>query len=262
MPPPPVFQDMVDIHCHILPGIDDGAKDWDTSVEMARMAVRDGIRVIVATPHMQEGVYMPEREAIRSLIADLQSRIADLPLRVLEGADVHYAFDLTARVKAGQIPLVNGKRYLLLELPTQIVPVTLRDTLFQLRLAGAIPILTHPERHAGIQGREDMLLDLIAAGACVQVSGMSLAGQFGRAAARSADRMLRMNLVHCLASDAHSTRGRTPELAQAASLAARIVGESAARAMVCDVPARIIEGAEVDLPTARPARRWFTFWRR
>lgn len=261
MPDAP-FQDMVDIHCHILPGIDDGAKDWDTSVEMARMAARDGIRTIVATPHVQEGVYMPERGAIRALIAELQRRVSDLPLRILEGADVHYAFDLADRVKAGQIPLVNDGRYLLLELPDHLVPRTLRETLFQLRLEDVVPIITHPERHGGIQGHEELLADLVAAGACVQVSGMSLAGQFGRDAARSATRMLQMNLVHCLASDAHSTRGRTPELARAARLAAEIVGESAARAMVCDIPARIVAGAEVELPAQRPRRTWLTFWRR
>jgi protein-tyrosine phosphatase len=251
---------MIDIHVHILPGLDDGPADWDTAVEMCRIAAADGIATLVATPHIQEGVYMPERAAIRDRIEELRRRVAGIvAIEILEGADVHYSHDLPEQVRAGRIPLINGKRYLLLELPVNSVPPNLPEVVFQLRASGTIPILTHPERNTALQGREDQIEEMVRAGACVQISAMSLLGQFGSAAQRSANRMLKRGMVHCLATDAHSIKDRAPRLSPAVARAGRIVGERAARAMVCDIPARIIAGDDIDASLLRPDKRRFFF---
>jgi len=248
--------EMIDLHAHILPGLDDGPQDWETAVEMCRIAGRDGIRKLTATPHVKEGVYSSTPAVIADAVAELNRRIAGVvDLQVMTGGDVHFSSDLVTRIKAGEIPMINGKNYLLLELPVNSIPMSFRQTIFELRLAGVHPILTHPERNTAFQGKEDRLREFVEGGAYVQISAMSLMGRFGSPALKSAEALLRAGLCHNIATDAHSTTTRPPILSTAAARAAEIAGERVARMLVADVPAAIIEGRTVDVSDLAPAKR-------
>jgi len=254
---------MIDLHSHVLPGFDDGAKDWDMAVEMCRIAAADGITQMAATPHIKEGIYDPEKKTIMAAVAELNQRISgSLDLEILLGADVHFSAELPMKVGMGSIPLINNRNYLLLELPANAIPLGLRQLIFELRLRGVFPILTHPERNTAIQGQEERLREFINGGALVQITAMSLTGEFGAAAKKSAERMIGLNLVHNMASDAHSTEVRPPVLSAAVAQVSRMAGAGVAEMLVSTIPAAIVRGDTVDLPDLPTMRRHHrSFWR-
>ena len=151
--------------------------------------------------------------------------------------------DIVHCVERDEVLTVNdGKRYILLELPSQTVPIGIRETLFQLRVASITPILSHPERNLAVQRDTNLLVDLAEAGALFQITAHSLTGRFGRRAERCAASLLDQNLVHFIASDAHSSEGRVPRLSAACERAARSVGADAAGKLVRDNPQKIVAG--------------------
>jgi len=244
---------MIDLHVHILPGLDDGPGDWETSVEMCRIAADDGIRTLVATPHFHEGLFEPDRQLIADRARELADRIADVcRIEILIGADVRIGPNLPAKIRDGVVPTLNDSGYLLLELPDGAPLPELQRIVFDLMVHGVRPVLTHPERNPQFQGREERLRPLVDAGVLVQLSAMSVCGGFGRAARRAAHRMLRLGLTHCLASDAHSRVRRPPRLSGAVAEAGRLIGPGAARRLVVENPDRILRGEEPAAP--RPTR--------
>ena len=239
---------MIDLHAHILPQLDDGPVDWETSMEMCRIAWKDGIKKIIASPHIKDGVYYCDTETILNRVEKLNHKIKGiLELEVLIGADVHFSSDLVDRVKRGEIPTINNKGYLLLELPFNSTPLNLEQIIFELRLIGIFPILTHPERNTVFQNNPHKISSLVYIGAYVQITAMSLTGGFGKKAMRCAEKLLASNLVHNIATDAHSPISRPPVLSPAVNKAKRIVGESAARMLVCDIPQKILQGEEINV---------------
>lgn len=236
---------MIDLHCHILPGIDDGAPDLATSLAMARVAVADGIGTIACTPHIYPGLYENTAQGIRVAIKALQTELdnAGIALRLVEGADVHLAPDLLESLRADRIPTLNRTRYLLLEPPHHVAPPRFEDQVFRLISHGYVPLITHPERLTWIEDNYPIFLRLAKAGAWLQVTAGALTGRFGKRPRYWAQRLLDEGPVHIIASDAHSVHRRPPLLAEAQVVAARQVGESEAWAMVRDRPARLIENA-------------------
>ncbi len=144
---------MIDLPCHILPGIDDGAIDLDMALAMAKVAAEDGIRTIACTPHIYPGLYENTAPGIRVAIAALQRELyrRQIPLRLLEGADVHLEPDLAGSIRAGRVPTLAGSRYLLLEPPHHVAPPGFEETVFKLTVAGYVPVITHPERLTWIE---------------------------------------------------------------------------------------------------------------
>jgi protein-tyrosine phosphatase len=236
---------MIDIHAHILPGLDHGARDWEESLDMCRQAVDDGISVMAATPHVSEA-YPNTEESILAVADELRRRLADaaIPLEIVVGGDYHIRLDLASE----NVLTLNGNgRYFLLEFPYEVVPPNADafvEILVQKR--GLVPVITHPERIYSLHGREVKLEKMVEKGALVQITGGSLTGAFGPPCRQSAERMLRSGLVHVIASDAHWSDERPPLLSASRTAAARIVGEEAARKLVQDNPRAIIEGR--DLP--------------
>lgn len=256
---------MIDIHCHILPGIDDGAETIEESLEMARMAVADGIRTIVATPHQQNGVYTNSAERIRQHVEQLRTALkeADIPLEILPGADVHIDVNTADKIKAGEIMTVNQTgRYFLLEFPAHTVPPNIEKITFDLLLKNITPILTHPERIAEVQENPQRIYDLVASGVLSQITAMSLSGGFGRRAKKCAKTLVQHNLAHIIASDAHSTSSRPPILSEGVKVAGGIVGEDFATAMVTSIPQQIIKGETVPHldPPIPIKRKFFGLW--
>ena len=250
---------MIDLHNHLLPGIDDGAKKLDETLEFLRLARSDGVRTVVATPHMKPGVYDNTRETILervSLVREAQRGDEAAGVTLLPGAEVYYTADLTARVRNGQLmTLGDGGRYLLLELPYQQVPIGVEETIFQLKLRQITPLMAHPERVAYYLADIERVASSIRLGALMQVTGASITGRFGNKAREFALRMLERNLIHVLASDSHDVLHRPPTLTGAVEAAAAVVGEAAARRLVDDNPAAILAGRPVPVEESAPLPR-------
>lgn len=252
---------MIDLHSHILPGIDDGATDLAMSIEMARMAVADGIRVMACTPHIYPGLYDNDGAGIRKAIAALQAELdrEGIALQLVEGADVHLAPGLLQDVQGGRIPTLAGSRYLLLEPPHHVAPPRFEDVLFELLAAGIVPVITHPERLSWVEQHYDLFVRAASRGVFLQITAGALTGRFGKRVRYWGDRFVGEGHAHMIATDAHHPRRRPPLLAEAREAAARLVGTEEAVHLVTTRPAGIVANAPaVTLPPlpapAKPAR--------
>jgi len=239
---------VIDLHCHILPGIDDGAPDLDEALAMARIAVADGITVTACTPHIYPGLYENDGPGIRAAIAALRAALAanDIPLQLVEGADVHLAPDLIAGLRSGRVPSLNGTRYFLFEPPHHVAPPRLENVVFDLVSAGYVPILTHPERLSWIDSHYPVFAKLVRGGAWMQLTAGAITGRFGGRPKYWAERMLDEGLVHIIATDAHRADKRPPLLAEARDAVAKRLGASRAQAMVEERPAGVLKNLDAD----------------
>ncbi len=246
---------MIDLHCHLLPGIDDGAPDLATSLAMARIAADDGIKVVACTPHIYPGMYENNGPAIRQAVAELQTRLdeAGIPLRLTLGADTHIAPDLVAGLRAGRVPTLHDSRYFLLEPPHHVAPPRLAETVFDLLAAGYVPVITHPERLSWIEDRYETFVELARKGAWMQVTAGSLTGRFGEAAQYWGERLLDEGWVHILATDSHGVSRRPPLLAEGQRAAERWVGGGEAHHLVQTRPQGILDNLEPERLPAPPA---------
>lgn len=254
---------MIDLHCHILPGLDDGAKSMEESLSMARTALEDGIKTVVATPHTLDGLYLNPLEQVSRAVGLFREALSTqgIALEIRVGADVHLCPGMAERIEKGDAATINNAgKYLLLELPPQTVPERLRDEIFSLRLLGITPIITHPERHPVLQRDLGALRDLISLGSLAQVTAMSLTGEFGGHVMSCAEMMVRNRLVHVIATDAHSAKSRPPLLSRAVEAAEAILGSmEEARRMVTELPAAILAGDPVEAPAPAPVKKSRSF---
>ena len=234
---------MIDLHCHLLPGIDDGAPDEATSLAMARIAAADGIRTTACTPHIYPGFYENDSDGIRARVAALQRRLDDegIALALTHGADAHLTPELLGRIRARTAPTLGASRYLLLEPSHTVATPRFAETVFDFVAAGYVPVITHPERLAWIGSHYDAFVALVRGGVWMQLTAGSLAGRFGRTAQRLGQRMLGDGLVHILATDAHGARHRQPLLAEGRRAAERHVGAEEAERLVVGRPQAILD---------------------
>ena len=242
---------MIDLHCHILPGIDDGSPDAATSLAMARIAADDGIRTLACTPHIYPGLYENDANGIRARVAALQDVIdaAGIDLRLTYGADAHLTPELLDRVRNGTAPTLHGGRYFLLEPSHHVAPPRFEEAVFEFTAAGYVPVITHPERLSWIESGYSVFESLFRSGAWMQVTAGSLTGRFGGNARYWAERMLDDGMVHLLATDAHGIKHRAPLLAEGMHAAAKWVGAEEARRLVVDRPQAVLD----NLPPAQVA---------
>ncbi|EOV9526563.1 tyrosine-protein phosphatase [Bacillus cytotoxicus] len=202
---------MIDLHCHILPGIDDGAQTITDSLAMAKQAVSEGIHTIVATPHHQNGKYVNERVHVLQKVNQLNEELKqhDIPLNILPGQEVRLYGDLLEDYEAGKIVTLNEtNKYVLIEFPSNHVPRYTDQLLYELRVKGIIPIIVHPERNAELIERPERLYDLVNKGTLTQVTAGSLLGKFGKKIKKFSLQLVEHNLTHMIASDAHNTTSR------------------------------------------------------
>jgi protein-tyrosine phosphatase len=238
---------LVDIHCHLLPGIDDGAASWDESLAMARMAVADGIRVIIATPHQLGSFPQNRGAAIRTAVEQLQHRLDDeqIPLRVVPGADVRIEPDLVARLASGDVlSLGDTGKYVLLELPHEIF-FPLDRLLDELAADGYVGILSHPERNEGILANPQVLQPLVAKGCLLQITADSLRGTFGARCRQLSETLIQRGLAHFVSSDAHGTKHRRPLLGMAFDRVVELSDVDTALALCCRNPACVVDGTPI-----------------
>jgi protein-tyrosine phosphatase len=279
---------MIDLHIHILPGLDDGARTMEESINMCRASYRDGVRTIVATPHTLNGSYLNPREIILDKVGELNEAVkqfriqnsefgiktpepsvephgiihsairtphSELSFRVLPGADVHFSPDLIQLFEKGEIESVNDKRQaLMIEFPFQGIPYRAEEVVFKLIARGILPIITHPERNFEIGRKPKRYYELIRMGCLGQVTAMSLTGGFGPEIKRAAEELLRHRLIHFIASDAHSANGRPPHLSSGVKEASKTVGGEEAWKMVTEYPQAILAGRRPQVPEPVPLR--------
>jgi len=266
---------MIDLHAHILPGLDDGAKTLQESIQMCQISYRDGVRVMVATPHTLNGLYLNDREKILNKVQELNEAIlkfgiqnknpemvldpnlptlnSELTLRVLPGADVHFSEKTLLHLDQGELMTINdGKKYLFIEFPYQGIPYHAEEVLFELMTRGVIPIITHPERNLEVGQRPQRYYELIRMGCLGQVTAMSLTGEFGSKVRQLSERLLKYRLLHFIASDTHSMEGRSPILSTGVKAAAKVVGKEEARKMATEYPQAILEGRRPNVPEPVP----------
>jgi protein-tyrosine phosphatase len=242
---------MIDLHCHILPGIDDGSPDLWSSIEMAKAFVDDGVSIVACTPHILPGLYHNSGPQIRLARERLQQSFEEkgIPLKLVTGADNHMVPNFVTELESGHLLPLSDSRYVLVEPPHHVVPPRLEDFFFNLLVAGYIPILTHPERLAWIESQYSAIRRLVQAGVWMQITSGSLTGAFGRSARYWSERMLDEGCVHIIATDAHDTTRRPPNLAEGRELASKRVGFSEAQHLVVTRPKGILLN---DLPSNLP----------
>jgi protein-tyrosine phosphatase len=236
-----------DIHCHLAPLIDDGAKSWDDTLAMARIAVSEGIETVICTPHQCGTFAYNKPAAIRALVDEVQSRLLAeaVPLRVLPGADVRIEPNLVTMLRNGEVlTLADHGRHVLLELPHEVyLPIDrLLDDLGRAKVVG---ILSHPERNEGILARPGLVASLVDAGCLMQVTAGSLIGAFGGHAQQAAERFVQGGLVHFISTDAHGPKSRRPLLRAAYDRCVQLGGDEAAVLMFCTNPAAVADGQDV-----------------
>jgi len=257
---------MIDIHCHILPGIDDGPHNLETSLEMCAAAAADGVQAIVATPHKGMSGYNPSWEAVLEGAEQVEraAREAGHTLRVLPGMEMLLVPELYHTLHSPRGTLAGSGRYVLFEVPPTLVPPRMDEILFQMRLKQLTPVLAHPERNQMIQREPEQAVALAQSGTLLQVTGSSLLGRFGPAAQECAEFLMRRGAVHLLASDAHDPVSRPPVLSEAVERAGELLGDrQAAVKCVSEIPRAILNGELYEPPMpemeAPPAKSW---WRR
>jgi protein-tyrosine phosphatase len=253
----------VDIHCHVLPGIDDGAKDWTESLSMARLAAEDGTTTIIATPHQLGAFGGNDGESIRCLVGELNERLrADgIPITVLPGAEVRIEPGLAEKLTSGEVvSLGDHRRHVLLELPRELY-FSIDSVLDELAARRVTVILAHPERNAGLLRAPELVGRLVDAGCLMQITGGSLFGILGAEVQAFSEWMVAEGLVHIVASDAHSPRSRRPLIGRAYERVCQLMDEQTAQDLCCRFPARVAAGRTVTTGRrrARPRRRtgWF-----
>ncbi|MBM4001262.1 MAG: hypothetical protein FJ297_17300 [Planctomycetes bacterium] len=261
---PPTF---VDIHSHFLPAIDDGARTWSESLDMARMAAADGIEAIIVTPH-QLGAYAHNRgDTIRRRTIEFQERLNDhkIPITVLPGADVRIDAEIVARLQSGDVlTLADRRRHVLLELPHDLY-FPLDDLLEQLARIGLIGILSHPERNEGLLRQPEVVAELAERGCLMQVTAGSLLNGFGPEPRAMAEWMLDRGLIDFLATDAHGTTSRRPLLRRAFDRVVAAKGLDVATRICRDQPLAVVRGEPIDVvrtPVRASRRRGWFPWRR
>jgi len=237
---------VIDIHCHVLPEVDDGPKSWDVAVEMCRMAAADGITHIVATPHANDR-YAYDRAYLLGLLDQLRAKVDPAPaLQFSLGCDFHLSFENLERVLDQPHTYTIGEtNYLLVELSNFSVPTRLGDCFFRLGDRGIMPILTHPERNPILQQSPQRILEWAEQGCLIQVTGSALTGLWGERPEITSRWLLDRAAVHILASDAHDTRRRVPNLSSARAVAEKIVGAEYADALVEGNPGAIVSGTPI-----------------
>ncbi|MEN6350064.1 MAG: CpsB/CapC family capsule biosynthesis tyrosine phosphatase [Syntrophomonas sp.] len=239
---------MIDIHAHILPGLDDGARNLEESLEMARLAVNDGIKYLFATPHVVKGLYENKKDDIIKAVHELQQKLDDeqISLTIIPGAEIRIADDLPSRLDRGELLTLDNKdKYLLIDLPIGVFPDYTSEVLFQIQLRGITPILAHPERNTIIAADSSILNKLVYRGVLVQITCGSLTGSFGSSVRRNAFRYMQEGMVHVLASDAHSSRGRTPCLTGAYQTLEKSFGTSFAYQLEHVNPGKLLKGEQI-----------------
>lgn len=252
----------VDIHSHIITGIDDGAKDMATALEMLKLAALDGTRHIVATPHFSPSA-SPENggatidisgnintsELVRQKVSELSEQAANhnIDIKIHPGTEALIHLDLPVLLESNSICTINGSRYILVEFPMTKIPLYASEVLYQIQLKGLIPIISHPERYNEVIKDHSIVRDLVGRGMLVQVNSGSLTGKFGRRVQKTAMKLIKAGMAHFVASDAHNCNSRSPEMGKAAGIVEKKFGREIMREIFYSNGLAVLEDNEIQV---------------
>jgi protein-tyrosine phosphatase len=235
-------ESMIDIHLHILPGVDDGPETIEEAIALASALVQDGIHTAIATPHYNDQFPQLSAVEVRERVNGLQQVLdrQGIMLRLFAGHEALIKPGLADDIQSGRLATLNGSRYLLLELWNSTWLPDTERVIFELRALGVTPILAHPERYRVFQKQLERLASLLRQGVLVQITASSLVGMQGRTAQHTAETMLKKGLVHCIASDAHGLHRRPPTIVQGLRKAVQLVGQVKTQQLCEGCPMTII----------------------
>jgi protein-tyrosine phosphatase len=240
---------MIDLHCHILPGLDDGARTFEEALKMARIAQSDGIKTIVATPHLFRGGFATgDLASIEEKRRTLNDALGEngIEVGIKSGAEVHISHNLIDEIRAHRNSLaINGSAYMFIEFPSGHIYPGVKNLIFDLMSEGIIPIIAHPERNSVFARHPGLLYDLVQMGALAQANSGSLTGLYGREAGEAVIHFLKWNLIHFLASDAHNSTSMPPRLSEAVKSIEAAIGRDGARSLVFDNPQAVLDDREI-----------------
>lgn len=248
---------MLDLHCHILPGIDDGAEDIDASLAMAEKAISQGITHILCTPHHNNGKYVNPKEFVIQQVTKLQAELdkRNLPLTLFEGQEIRITGDLLEEIEQNRILFTDvANTYLLIEFPTMDVPAYTEQLFFDLRAKGHVPVIVHPERNAKFREDPNRLIPFLEMGCLAQLTAPSYIGVFGKDIQKTAKQMVEHNLVQMMASDAHGIKKRTFAMKEAFHQIGHDFDEEKVKTME-QVAKDLINGDAVTYPAYTEAKK-------
>lgn len=246
---------MIDLHCHILPGIDDGAANMEEALEMARMAVGSGVKAIAATPHCNiPNVYENYRglellERVEHFKLELAKK--HIPLEVYPGMEAYATEELPELLKDGKLLPLADSRYLLMEFSFEEDPEWVEILLEAVLNQGYIPLIAHPERYGFVRRRPNLAYRYVQMGCALQMNKGSILGRFGRGIQELSMKLLDSRLIACVASDAHSSEVRTPHMREVREYLDKTFGRGCSQLLLMDNPERILKNEDVILPTDR-----------
>lgn len=239
---------MVDIHCHILNGLDDGPQSLEQSMELSRELHKKGIEKIIATPHYISGDdYVPTCDEITEKARILQQEIdkEGMKLKIYTGMEVYASHDTIEKIKNNEILSLNDSRYILIEFPFEVIPRYISDLLFAMQLEGFTPIIAHPERYCSKYRKSKLLKDLVDKGVLLQINSESLTGAYGKRAKKAAYQLLKKRMVHFVASDSHSLNRIMSNKQEIERKISRICGYENAQRIMYINPQRVLENENV-----------------
>lgn len=209
---------MIDLHCHLLPGVDDGSKSMDISLKLANDAVRDGIDYALLTPHHMNGVYLNHKKVVIQQAQEFQMELDrhEIPLKVFPGQEVRINGDLLTALDQDDILFADkGGRYLMLEFPDNDIPSYTNNMIYELMQRGIIPVIVHPERNTMIMKKPDILYDLLSRGCLSQITASSYVGIFGHKVQKFSKQLIQAGQAYIFASDVHNLPNRKYEMTNA-----------------------------------------------
>lgn len=241
---------MIDLHCHILPGVDDGAKNWEMSLEMAKAAVDEGITHILATPHHMNRHWMNPKSDVLLLVNELQERIdnENIPLTIFPGQEVRLHGEILQNIQKDEICFIDEmSQYILIEFPTATVPDYADRLFYEMQSAGITPVIVHPERNHAILKDPSILYEFVSKDILAQLTAASYLGLFGKEIEKLGIQLIEHNLVHFLASDAHNVTSRNFYMKEAFEKLGKEYGKEKVRAFD-QVTRDLVNGDVVSIP--------------
>lgn len=223
------YKNLVDIHCHVLPDIDDGPGDWQQSLEMSKIAYDNSISTIIATPHWIQGTsWQPTYNTVLQKIDKLNELLLSekVNIKILSGMEVGISENLVDLLNSGEVLTLANSNYILIEIPFVSLPFGLEEIIFKLVSAGYIPLLAHPERNKELQANPGRISDLIDRGALTQITTGSFCGDWGESAMECSIEFANMDTIFTLASDGHSAGSRPPEMLEGIEVLEELIGEN------------------------------------
>lgn len=245
---------MYDMHCHILPGVDDGASNLEEAIDMAIMAQESGIQSIFATPHYIEGAGYKDavfnKEVLENLNLELSNR--DIHIRILPGCEVYSAPDVLKLLEDGKIITLNNSNYMLVELPMHDIPMYIETMIYNLKVKGITPIIAHPERYTRIIEDPNILYTFISRGALAQLNLPSLLGMYGEGVKSTAEILLEHDMIHFVGTDAHKPNERFYKVREAINILDNLIGTDKTLKITELNPEAVAKGLNIEIDDPIP----------